>query len=80
MACILYRDGKAERVEARQVQNCLKNGYFATREESVGETPEVPVEAEPEVEATPEPEATPELPLEDDSEVAEEDNDDADEG
>ena len=37
MATILYRDGNAERIEPEHVESCLTNGYFLTREESLGE-------------------------------------------
>ncbi len=40
MATILYRDGNAERIEPQYVADNLTNGYFLTREESLGEAPE----------------------------------------
>jgi len=39
MATILYRDGNAERIEPEYVADSLTNGYFVTREESLGEAP-----------------------------------------
>lgn len=39
MATILYRDGNAERIEPQYVADSLTNGYFVTREESLGEAP-----------------------------------------
>ena len=40
MATILYRDGNAERIAPEHVTSSLANGYFLTREESLGEEPE----------------------------------------
>jgi len=37
MATILYREGNAERIEPEHVESCLINGYFLTRDESIGE-------------------------------------------
>lgn len=40
MSTILYRDGNAERIAPAHVESHLTNGYFVTREESLGESPD----------------------------------------
>jgi hypothetical protein len=56
MSCILYKDGKEERVNAEHVAHMLENGYSATKDpkpEEIGPSPDA--ENSPEVsEALPE--------------------------